>query len=128
MDAFQQANQLNWDDRTALHSTDTTGSYRIADVLTGGSSLHPLEAGEIGDVAGKDVVHLQCHIGLDTISLSISAPKSRPGSTFRPKRSRRRGSSPGGPKPMCASSRQTFSMPSRRWAKPTMSSTSPGAR
>jgi SAM-dependent methyltransferase len=85
MDAFQQANQLNWDDRTALHSTDTTGSYRIADVLKGGSSLHPLEASEIGDVAGKDVIHLQCHIGLDTISLKHLGARSATGLDFSSK-------------------------------------------
>ena len=69
MDDFFNANRLNWDNRAELHATDTTGSYRIAAVLGGGSSLHALEAGEIGDIAGKDIVHLQCHIGLDTLSL-----------------------------------------------------------
>ena len=69
MDDYAKANRLNWDNRAELHSTDTTGSYRIDQVLAGGSCLHALEAGEIGDIAGKDIVHLQCHIGLDTISL-----------------------------------------------------------
>jgi SAM-dependent methyltransferase len=64
------ANRLNWDDRAKLHATDTTGMYRIAEVLAGGDSLHAIEAGEIGDVSGKRLVHLQCHIGLDTISLA----------------------------------------------------------
>jgi SAM-dependent methyltransferase len=64
------ANRLNWDDRARLHSTDTTGMYRIAEVLAGGDSLHAIEADEIGDVAGRRLVHLQCHIGLDTISLA----------------------------------------------------------
>ncbi|URK86814.1 hypothetical protein LP421_22075 [Rhizobium sp. RCAM05350] len=69
MDDYLKTNLLNWDDRAALHATDTTGRYRIDRVLSGGSSLHALEAGEIGDIAGKDIVHLQCHIGLDTLSL-----------------------------------------------------------
>ncbi len=85
MDEFQKANRLNWDDRAALHSTDTTGSYNIATVLTGGSSLHPLEASEIGDLSGKDVVHLQSHIGLDTISLKHLGAKSVTGLDFSPK-------------------------------------------
>ena len=50
MDEYAKANRLNWDNRAELHSTDTTGSYRIAKVLAGGSSLHALEAGEIGDI------------------------------------------------------------------------------
>lgn len=85
MDAFFDANRLNWDDRAELHSTDTTGSYRIATVLGGGSALHALEAGEIGDLAGKDIVHLQCHIGLDTLSLKHLGAKSVTGLDFSPK-------------------------------------------
>ncbi len=70
MNEYLDANRLNWDERAAIHSTDTTGSYQIVQVLEGGSCLHAIEAREIGDVAGKDLVHLQCHIGLDTISLA----------------------------------------------------------
>ena len=64
---------------------DTTGSYPIAKVLAGGSSLHELEAGEIGDISGKDIVHLQCHIGLDTISLKHLGAESVTGLDFSPK-------------------------------------------
>jgi SAM-dependent methyltransferase len=32
------------------------------------SSLHDLEIGEVGDVRGKSLLHLQCHFGLDTLS------------------------------------------------------------
>lgn len=84
-DGYTQANRLNWDDRAELHASDTTGSYRIAKVLAGGSSLHALEAGELGDLAGKDVVHLQCHIGLDTISLKHLGAASVIGLDFSPK-------------------------------------------
>lgn len=85
MDEFLEANRRNWDDRAALHSTDTTGSYRIADVLARGSALHALEAGEIGDVSGRDIVHLQCHIGLDTLSLKHLGARSVTGVDFSPK-------------------------------------------
>ena len=77
-------NRLNWDNRAALHSTDTTGTYRIAEVLGGGSSLHALEAFEIGDITGKDIVHLQCHIGLDTLSLKHLGAASVTGLDFSP--------------------------------------------
>ena len=70
MDEFIAANRLNWDDRAKLHSTDTTGMYRIAQVLAGGDVLHAIESAELGDIAGRRLVHLQCHIGLDTISLA----------------------------------------------------------
>ncbi len=70
MDDFIAANRLNWDDRAKLHATDTTGFYRIEHALSGGDNLQAIEAGEIGDVSGKRLIHLQCHIGLDTISLA----------------------------------------------------------
>jgi len=85
MNEFFEANRLNWDNRAELHSTDTTGTYRIDTVLAGGSSLHALETGEIGDISGKDIVHLQCHIGLDTISLKHLGAKSVTGLDFSPK-------------------------------------------
>lgn len=68
-DPFTQANRLNWNDRARLHASDTTGSYAAETVLGGGSSLHGIETAEIGDVSGRRIAHLQCHIGLDTISL-----------------------------------------------------------
>jgi SAM-dependent methyltransferase len=84
MDDFSAANRLNWDNRAELHASDTTGSYRIAKVLAGGSSLHALEASEIGDISGKDIVHLQCHIGLDTISLKHLGASRVTGLDFSP--------------------------------------------
>lgn len=85
MDEHIAANRLNWDDRAELHATDTTGSYCIARVLEGGSSLHGIELSEIGDVSGKDIVHLQCHIGLDTISLKRLGARSVTGLDFSAK-------------------------------------------
>lgn len=84
-DDHAEANRLNWDDRAGLHASDATGSYRIAKVLAGGSSLHALEASEIGDLAGKSVVHLQCHIGLDTISLKHLGAADVTGLDFSPR-------------------------------------------
>lgn len=85
MDEHIAANRLNWDDRAELHATDPTGSYCIARVLDGGSSLHQVELSEIGDVSCKDIVHLQCHIGLDTISLKRLGARSVTGLDFSPK-------------------------------------------
>lgn len=84
-DDYSSANRLNWEDRAELHASDTTGSYRIAEVLGGGSSLHALERAEIGDISGKHIVHLQCHIGLDTISLKHLGAASVTGLDFSPR-------------------------------------------
>ena len=35
MDDFFAANQLNWANRVELHSTDSTGSYRVTEVVAG---------------------------------------------------------------------------------------------
>ena len=82
MSDFTASNLANWNNRAELHATDTTGSYRIAKVLAGGSSLHDLETAELGDIAGLDVVHLQCHIGLDTLSLKHIGAASVTGLDF----------------------------------------------
>jgi SAM-dependent methyltransferase len=84
-DAFFAANLANWNERAELHATDTTGSYRIAQVLAGGSSLHAIEAREVGEVAGLDIVHLQCHIGIDTLSLKHLGARSVTGLDFSPR-------------------------------------------
>ncbi len=45
-------------------------SYLTQAFREGGDTLHPIESAEIGDVRGKSLVHLQCHFGLDTLSLA----------------------------------------------------------
>ncbi|HVM84211.1 MAG TPA: methyltransferase domain-containing protein, partial [Candidatus Binatia bacterium] len=44
--------------------------YQTEAFRNGGDTLHPLESAEIGDVSGRSLVHLQCHFGLDTLSLA----------------------------------------------------------
>jgi SAM-dependent methyltransferase len=80
--SHKDANRLNWDDRAGIHTTDRSGTYPISTVISGGSSLNPIETKEIGDISGKDIVHLQCHIGLDTISLKNLGAKSVTGLDF----------------------------------------------
>lgn len=58
-------NRRLWDVRTRVHLE----SYEAVErVRSGGSSLGELEIGEVGDVSGKSLLHLQCHFGLDTLS------------------------------------------------------------
>src|SRR5499427_4180454 len=63
-------NRRNWDERAAIHARDTTGFYTLDRFCAGESALHKIEAAELGDVHGKRVLHLQCHIGLDTLRLA----------------------------------------------------------
>jgi len=68
--SYGDANLANWDDRAAIHLRDTTGFYRLDAFRAGEDVLNPIEAAEIGDVAGRRLVHLQCHFGLDSLSLA----------------------------------------------------------
>lgn len=59
-------NRANWDDRVPIHLASEF--YDLDGFRAGRDSLRPFEAAEAGDVAGKRLVHLQCHVGLDTLS------------------------------------------------------------
>lgn len=63
-------NRLNWDERATIHARDATGAYMLARFRAGEDALHEIEAEEIGDVAGTRILHLQCHIGRDTLCLA----------------------------------------------------------
>ena len=63
-------NRANWDDRAALHEAC---GYGIAELLASPVALTKdvaADLGRLGDLTGLDVIHLQCHLGLDTISLA----------------------------------------------------------
>ncbi len=70
MDEYFEANRRRWDETVAIHTKAATGFYRIEDFRAGADVLAPIESAEIGDVAGKHLLHLQCHFGLDTLSLA----------------------------------------------------------
>jgi SAM-dependent methyltransferase len=59
-------NRANWDDRVPVHLASEF--YDLDGFRAGAGSLRPFEVAEAGDVAGKRLVHLQCHVGLDTLS------------------------------------------------------------
>jgi SAM-dependent methyltransferase len=63
------ANRHNWNERARIHARDTTGDYMLERFRAGEDALHEIEAAELGDIAGKRILHLQCHIGRDTLCL-----------------------------------------------------------
>ncbi len=65
-----EINRLNWNERAVIHARDTTGDYMLDRFRAGEDALHDIEAAEIGDIAGRRVLHLQCHIGRDTLCLA----------------------------------------------------------
>ncbi|WP_326540910.1 class I SAM-dependent methyltransferase [Pseudorhodoferax sp.] len=64
------ANLANWNERADIHVRDETGFYGIDALLAGANLLMPIEAAELGDVAGLRLAHFQCHIGTDSLSLA----------------------------------------------------------
>jgi len=65
-DQYFEANKELWNKRTAVHKESSF--YDVAGFRNGKNSLTPIELGEVGDVKGKSLLHLQCHFGLDTMS------------------------------------------------------------
>jgi SAM-dependent methyltransferase len=65
-------NLAHWEALAAVHGQDRY--YDAAALIAGADSLRENEDAAVreavGDVAGLEVVHLQCHIGFDSISLA----------------------------------------------------------
>ncbi len=70
MQEYFAVNRRSWDERVGIHRRDVTGFYAVETVLKGGDKLNAIEAGEIGDVRGLRIAHLQCHFGLDSLCLA----------------------------------------------------------
>ena len=81
---WRALNLANWEARVPLHVSP--GGYD----LDGFDDRHYLsgvvryDLPRLGDVAGLDMVHLQCHIGTDTVSLARLGPRSVTGVDFSP--------------------------------------------
>jgi SAM-dependent methyltransferase len=63
---WRELNLAMWDERVPIHLASEF--YDLTGFKRGHSSLQPFEADELGEVTGKELVHLQCHIALDTLS------------------------------------------------------------
>lgn len=75
MDDALALNRANWDARAAVHGTGPDPRmYDIDALVAGRDAMTDLEWGAVrravGDVAGRDVLHLQCHLAFDGISLA----------------------------------------------------------
>ena len=61
-----RSNNALWDEWTAIH--ERSAFYDLDGFKQGGIRLRQYEIDEIGPVEGKDLLHLQCHFGIDTLS------------------------------------------------------------
>ena len=69
-EGYLENNRNAWNKRSELHFS--SAFYDVEGFLNGKSSLNPIELELLGDVSGKSILHLhlQCHFGQDSISLS----------------------------------------------------------
>ncbi|MDH4584443.1 class I SAM-dependent methyltransferase [Pseudomonas sp. BN415] len=71
MSDYLELNKVNWDERAPLHAasrdyaaeTFASDPGYLSDVVR-------FDRPRLGDIAGQNGVHLQCHIGTDTLSLA----------------------------------------------------------
>ena len=69
-DDYLAVNRANWDDRAGVHATSRGYDLqRYRDDPAALSHVVRFDLPLLGDVAGLDAAHLQCHIGTDTLSL-----------------------------------------------------------
>ena len=61
-------NRESWNEFTPSHVDSYF--YDLKSFKEGASSLNNIELNELGDISGKDLLHLQCHFGMDTLSLA----------------------------------------------------------
>ncbi|RNL86930.1 methyltransferase domain-containing protein [Halostreptopolyspora alba] len=78
-------NRRHWDERVPIHTA--SAFYDLDGFRAGDEDIDRFQLDELGDVTGLDLAHLQCHVGLDTLSwarrgarvsgLDFSAPAVR---------------------------------------------------
>ncbi len=60
----ENGNRIHWDELAEVHAK----SYDYKELITGGHLMDHIQIGEVGEVRKKSLLHLQCHIGTDTLS------------------------------------------------------------
>ena len=70
MSHYLEVNRANWDSRADVHMGP--GGYDVEQISDRNwlSDVVRFDRPRLGDIAGLDGVHLQCHLGTDTVSLA----------------------------------------------------------
>lgn len=67
-------NRAHWDALAAVHGTGHDRIYDVDALVAGRNSMSTRELAavrdSVGDVTGHDVLHVQCHLGFDSVSLA----------------------------------------------------------
>ncbi len=67
--AYAESNRAIWND-WLTHDLETEHHRDVARFRATGSSLRSIERAELGDIAGKRLIHLLCNMGSETLSLA----------------------------------------------------------
>ena len=68
MKDYLDINRNSWNAKVEPHLN--SDFYDVKNFIEGQSSLNSIELNLLGDIKGKEILHLQCHFGQDSISLS----------------------------------------------------------
>ncbi|MGH3545823.1 MAG: class I SAM-dependent methyltransferase [Mycobacteriales bacterium] len=66
--AMMQTNQVNWDARTPIHAASRF--YGLDGTRSPFYWFAPFEWEDLGELSGRDVLHLQCHLGTETAAFA----------------------------------------------------------
>lgn len=67
---YFDANRTFWDELVGIHLNSGPDGYDVEALRRGDRPLHAIEETELGPVEGLDVLHLQCHFGVDSLILA----------------------------------------------------------
>ena len=79
---WRRLNRANWDERVPIHLGPR--GYDLSPQRAGRGRLDAVMEAEIGQVAGRRVLHLQCHLGDDSIALAQRGAAEVVGVDFSP--------------------------------------------
>ncbi len=60
----ENGNRVYWDELAVVHAE----SADYEELIKGGHVMDRIQTGEVGEVQNRSLLHLQCHIGTDTLS------------------------------------------------------------
>src|ERR1700689_4685857 len=66
---WHSLNQANWDERVPFH-LNAPNAYDLTKLREGTETLDPIAAAVLGSVTGLNVLHLQCHFGMDSLTIA----------------------------------------------------------
>lgn len=73
MENYLEINRNSWNAKVEPHLK--SDFYFVDEFLNGRTSLNSIELNLLGDISGKEILHLQCHFGQDSISLARMGAK-----------------------------------------------------